>query len=368
MRLLLLADGLSSHTQKWVFALSQRDIIVYLFSFTDCQHIYDNSQNIKVIKHDFLNTDIVRSSNPILKLISYIKYRPLLLQLVKDIKPDLIHAHYASSYGFLGSLLNFKNFIVSVWGSDILLFPKKNIINKFLIKYVLNKATSILSTSNVMAQEIKLYSNKKVEVTPFGIDTENFCNQEKFDFKKSINIGIVKALENHYGVDILIRSFKIVVEQYIENDIKLIIVGDGSQRDNYEELVLSLGLNDYVHFCGKIPYDEISNYHNLLDIAVYPSRNESFGVSVLESSSCQIPVIVSNIGGLVEVVEDYKTGYIIESEGIQDLSIKILELLANPEKRSQLGIHGRNYVINNYQWSRNVDTMIQIYTNILKGY
>ena len=75
-----------------------------------------------------------------------------------------MHAHYASSYGLIGSLMNFSPFVLSVWGSDVFEFPKLGIINKLVLKYNFFKADKILSTSNIMAKEIQLYTNKDIEV------------------------------------------------------------------------------------------------------------------------------------------------------------------------------------------------------------
>ena len=91
-------------------------------------------------------------------------------------------------------------------------------------------------------------------------------------------------------------------------------------ENKLKKLVTSLQLEQLVTFYGKIPYEEIPYYHNLMDIEVYLSVEESFGVSILEASACERPVVVSNIGGLTEVVENGKTGIIVPSMSIKESS------------------------------------------------
>ncbi len=96
-------------------------------------------------------------------------------KLVAQIKPDIVHAHYASGYGLLGAMVNFHPYIISVWGSDIFDFPKKSAVHRKVLQHNLSKADYICSTSHIMAGEIKKYINKKeIVITPFGVDCGKF--------------------------------------------------------------------------------------------------------------------------------------------------------------------------------------------------
>jgi glycosyltransferase involved in cell wall biosynthesis len=281
-------------------------------------------------------------------------------------KPDIVHAHYASSYGLIGSLIYSKKLIVSVWGNDILTFPKISFLHKVLTKFVLYRADEILATSRVLQNEVSLYSSKQAIITPFGIDIEAFKNFNLPKSKDRITIGIIKSLEYHYGIEYLIQSFKIVIDNHRTKNIFLAIVGGGALESKLKDLVKALDLNHLVTFYGQIPYEEVPNYHNLFDIEVYLSVEESFGVSVLEASACEIPVIVSDIGGLTEVVENGKTGFIVSSESIQEAADAIHVLITDEGLRSQLGKNGRKRVEKFYSWDNCVGQMVSIYNSLLK--
>ena len=102
----------------------------------------------------------------------------------------------------------------------------------------------------------------------------------------------------------------------------------------------------------------------MLDIYVAVSIKESFGVAVLEASACSKPVVVSNVGGLPEIVEDGITGFIVEKENPEVLAEALEKLILDIDLRIQMGKNGRNKVINEYNWKDSVAAMISIYESI----
>lgn len=137
-------------------------------------------------------------------------------KVITEFKPDILHAHYASSYGLLGALSGFHPYIISVCGSDVFDFPNTSFLHKIVLKYNLSVADKILSTSNVMAIETSKYTNKEIIVTPFGIDLDKFkpLSVKTIFNKENIVIGTITILEEKYGIEYLIRAFAIVKNKY----------------------------------------------------------------------------------------------------------------------------------------------------------
>ena len=181
----------------------------------------------------------------------------------------------------------------------------------------------------------------------------------------SFIIGTIKTLEKKYGIDYLIKGFKIVKDKNPNLHLKLKIAGNGSQLDNLKELVKELNLEDSVEFLGRIPLNEVSNVFNSFDIAVFPSLRESFGVAAVEAQACGIPVIVTSVGGHPEVVINDKTGIIVESENSRQISDAILKLLNDENLRKSMSIEGRNFVKENYEINLNFNAIEDIYKEIL---
>ncbi len=370
MKVLLFSDPSSAHTIKWANGLAGQGIKVVVFGFSSFnKKEYDPSITVSSSVHVFDRTK--QKTDGSFQKISYLKLLPELKKIIKFEKPDILHAHYASSYGLIGALSSFHPYIISVYGADVYNFPRKNIFTKKLLVYNLSKADKILSTSHVMMDETKLYTSKKIEVTPFGINTSIFSpmNTKELIFsKEDVIIGTVKTLEKKYGIDYLIKAFKLVKDRNPQFPLKLLIVGKGSKEFELKNLVNSLQLDEVTKFTGFVNYSESPKYHNMIDISVFPSveNSESFGVSVLEASACEKPVIVSNVGGLPEVVENGKTGFIVNSKDEQHTSRVIEQLLLNKELRMKLGVQGRKRVIEKFQLDECVHQMITIYSAVLK--
>ena len=363
MKVLLLSDAYSIHTIKWAKSLSKKEIEIAIFSL-NCNenevNPYQQNNSIKV--YYCIDKNAKKRSSGFAKL-SYLSALPALKKVIKEFKPDIVHAHYASSYGLLGALADFHPFIISVWGSDVFDFPNISFLHKVIIKYNLSKADKILSTSKVMAIETNKYTDKKVVVTPFGIDLDKFKPVKVntlFD-KNDIVIGTVKTLEEKYGIEYLIKAFAIVKDKHKYLPLKLLIVGAGSLSTALKKLTYDLGIEKDTVFTGKIAHELVPFYDNMLSV----SNSESFGVAVIEASACGKPVVVSDVGGLPEVVKDGITGIVVPPRNPQKTAEAIEKLVLDEKLCKQMGEDGRKRVAKFYDWNKNVEQMIEIYENIL---
>jgi glycosyltransferase involved in cell wall biosynthesis len=130
--------------------------------------------------------------------------------------------------------------------------------------------------------------------------------------------------------------------------------------------VKRLGIEDDTIFTGFVQNNEIQKYHNIIDIFIVASLEESFGVAALEASSCGNPVVASNVGGLPEVVDQNKTGFLVEKENPDSIAEAIGKLIESPNLRSDMGKKGRQKVIDEYDWNNSVSKLISIYNSILE--
>lgn len=365
-KIILLSDPVSSHTQKWANSLALKDIEVYLFGLvTDEPNGYNSNVNLIVEK---IPASVKLQSDGSLQKSIYLKVLPKIKSIIKKINPDLIQSHYASSYGLLGALSGFKPFIVSVWGNDVFDFPRKSIIHKQILKYVFRKADRIYSTSKIMAKETNRYTNKKIRIIPFGVDTDVF---KPFDVKKifdedSLVIGTVKSLSIKYGIEYLLEAFQLIKENFPVKKIKLLLVGDGTLKASLHSKANELNINDDVLFYGSVPHSKVPEIYNTIDIAVFPSIWESFGVSNLEAAACEVPQVASNIGGFPEIIEDGITGFLVEPQNPFAIAEKVTELINDESLRRKIGKAARKKVIAEFDWNKNVDQMISEYEQILK--
>jgi glycosyltransferase involved in cell wall biosynthesis len=361
MRLAMLAARNSIHTVRWANALSERGYTVHLIS----QHQGG----------DPLHATVRFYQLPAKGFSGYFLNAPKVKRLLAGIEPDLVHAHYASGYGTLGRLSGFHPFVLSVWGTDVYDFPYKSFLHRRLMAGNLQAADWVCSTSQVMARQTrKLWPGlKNMTVTPFGIDVNQFqpsaVSRQPSAISHNITIGTVKTLRAKYGIDLLIRAFAKVRQQLpdLADRLRLLIVGGGPQQAELEALATQLNLSDYTTFSGPVRHAEVPGYLRQLNIYIAASRDESFGVAVVEASACGLPVIVSNVGGLPEVVEDGVTGLVVENENSSALAEAMICLVKSPALRRQMGAAGRRRVLEHYRWEDNVTTMEAVYQAVMRG-
>lgn len=367
MKVLILADAGSTHTTKWVNSLISRGVEIILYSLSEFnQNDYTDSPLLKIYATNITSSKNIHERG-IFKKFIYVKALPRLKKIIKKHRPDILHAHYASSYGTLGALSGMHPFILSMWGSDVYLFPRKNKLFKSIIKYNLKKADLVLSTSKMMALETSKYTDKKIEITPFGVDTNLFSPSENINNDNDqIVIGTIKKLDYIYGIDLLIKAFAKLLNINSNLKMKLVIAGVGNEMDNLKKLAKAESVSDFVEFPGRISQKKVAEYLNVFDVYVALSRSESFGVAIVESMSCGTPVVVSDAGGLPEVVEDNVSGFVVPTENIDKAVDAIQKLIDDKSLREKFSKNGRVKVEENYDWEKNVDLMYTHYETLLK--
>lgn len=359
MKILLLADPSSIHTIRWAKSLSSHGLIVSIFGL--------NAQTPK----DYTDTAIKVYSagikpNGVLTKLRYLMAVRLVKKAIKDIKPDLVHAHYASSYGLLARLSGFKPFIISVWGSDIYQFPRKSFIHRKILEINVKSASAILSTSKIMAKEtLKYVGGKSVQVTPFGIDLGKFRREKVDNAGQPYRIGTIKSLNAIYRIDLLIEAYAIVKSR-LEIPLELVIVGDGPQEQELKGLARRLGVADSIKFVGKVAHERVPELLNTFAVFCALSDDESFGVAVIEASACELPVVVSDAPGLKEVVDNGVTGLVVQKNDAIAAAKAIQDLLINHSVRERMGQAGRRRVEQLFDWNENVNQMMAIYRRILQ--
>lgn len=364
LKIILLSDCNSIHTQRWAISLSKKKVNITIFSFFEPYE--DNKAIYKKFKINIVSPNLAKKINnlsyPSLSKIRYLQSIFLLKKTIKNLKPDIIHAHYASSYGFIALLSGFKPFVTSAWGSDIYLFPKRNFVNFFIMKKIINKSHKVFSTSNAMKNEIvENFKRDDIQVIPFGIDIDLF-KPSKTKTEKFV-VGTIKSIEKHNGIDCFLEAVEMIIHKHNKN-IEFIIVGKGTEQKLMEKKAFDLKIGNNVNFLGFVPHHKTIDYFNELSIFVAVSTRESFGVSVLEAAACEIPSITSNIGGLVEVNKNGETGLIINPNNPKELAEAIIKLYENNKLRKILGRQARERVIKYFNWENNVIHQLDIYRKI----
>lgn len=351
MRIVFIGPAISVHIQKWVDAFKIENE-VHLITM---HPVYDKDWY-------FENTHVLHIRNN----LGYYANAFHVHNIIKKIKPDVVNVHYASGYGTLARCARIGRYILNVWGSDVFDFPYESKMKMRIIKKNLLASRQIASTSEVMKRQVEklIIPQMDVVVTPFGVDVNEFSPIER-QASDIITIGTVKTLSPKYGIDVLIKAYN---EAYVQGlkASRLLIVGGGPQEAELKALASSLPAAQNIEFIGFVQHKDVPKYLTQFDIYVALSESESFGVAVAEAESCGIPVIVSNVGGLTEVVKDGETGFVVPHGDYIVAAEKIILLSDNYVRRKKMGDMAREFVCKEYEWNVCVDIMKKLFIDFCK--
>jgi len=349
MKVLMVAAASSVHVVRWANAFVARGLQVHLVS----QHAPAPGFDMAVVLHRL----------PHLFGAGYVLNRFNLRRIVRNVRPDVINAHYASGYGTLAVYDAKAPLVLNIWGSDVYDFPDAGLLQRWLVRKNLRRADKVVSTSEAMARRTAEVCPGlgRIIVVPFGVDSTLFHpTTPGAHASGAITIGTVKALTPVYGVDILIKAFALLRRTAEGGDTRLRIAGGGRQEAELRRLAKHLGVGASVHFVGRLPHERVPDELRQLDIFAALSREESFGVAVIEASSCGLPVVVSDAGGLPEVVQHGVTGAVVRRDDPEAAAEQLRSLVSSAELRRKWGAAGRARVIERFEWSACVDRMVNV--------
>lgn len=261
-----------------------------------------------------------------------------LVDVVRFEKLDILHVHYAiphASAAFMAKqiLMTYGIYIpvvTTLHGTDITLVGKDRTYQP-VVTFSINKSDGVTAVSENLRKDTYDFFEieNEIRVIPNFIDMQRFSLKAKDHFKKAIAPAGEKILihtSNFRKVKRTTDVIKIFAKVIERIPSKLLMVGDGGERSECEQLARDLGVSDNVRFLGK--QDAIEEILSVSDLFLMPSQSESFGLAALEAMACKVPVVSSDAGGLPELNVDGVTGFLKEVgdvDGMAESAIYILE-------------------------------------------
>jgi len=359
MILCFIADGRSIHTQRWAEYFAQRGHDVHLITYdTMGREIPGVREHVMVSRVKNL-------------YLSFIPRHIAIKKLVQKIKPDLIHAHFIAKYGFHLIGLPVHPSVVSAWGDDILILPKKSRLIHEFTKKVLTGVDLIYAVSHNISDHICADFNirqEKVCYLPFGVDTNLFapCPEDKNGNRITIEIFSNRGFFPVYDNETLIRGFALAYQK--DDRLRLTLKGEGPEEQKNRRLVISLGITDVVSFKKKTDYRDVPKDYGNADIFITTALSDGTPVSILEAMASGLPCIATTVGGIPEWVTDKITGLLIQPGAPDRVAQAILTLASDPELCSRMGSTAREVILKNGQWKNLMAQAEKDYQALLKTY
>ncbi len=237
------------------------------------------------------------------------------------------------------------------------IWAKEHIYDKTLGYFTTKLADRVFSASKTDIPIIQTkFGVNEVEWIPNAVDTEMFSSAE--DKPGPPVVAYVGKLEQWKGTDVVIESFK-RINREVKN-VKFLVVGSGSQQDKLKEANLPIEL------LGSVPYHEMPKIYQRTSVLILPSYMEGFPCTCVESLSCQVPVVASDVGDVKEIVIDGKTGFLTGCGDAGAVASRTIEILRNKELRKKLGENGRAHVRENFSYDAVTAKTIEEYEKCLK--
>jgi len=289
--------------------------------------------------------------------------------------PDTVHLN-SSKIGGLGALAaricKIKNIIFTAHGwafnEDRIIFEKIAIKVAAWVSLILN--TKIICVSKKIFNEAPkfLISKNKFILIYHGIKTIEFLEKEKAQeflisrFEEQVPlpqnafwIGAISELTKNKGVEFALRA----IAQLKNLDLHFIIIGEGELKNHLKKLAKDLGIENQVHFCGAI--DNASKYLKAFDIFSLTSITEALGYVLMEAGLAEISVVASDVGGIPEIIEHYKTGILVAPKDPESIAQAIDKLLKDEQLRVDLAQNLKEKVQIQFSFEKMIRETLQLY-------
>ena len=301
----------------------------------------------------------------ICKCISLASLAKTMLKTRKLFRPHVIYL--PSMYPFAGLFPYSGGVLVTTFhGGELSVrcnISRLAFINRYVLKRSCRHSSLILANSNYNKEVLQNFgvAASKIFVTGCGVDWDIFASVPDTEYAKSklgfsgkriiLSLG---RLDERKGFDSVLRCIPGILRKF--PDALYVIAGRGPMKAELEKLVPHLGLQNYVRFVGQISHESVVHYMAACDIFAMPYREtardgvEGFGIVLLEANCCGKPVVAGRSGGVIDAVEHYKTGILVDPYNLKDIEDALVKLLEEPDLAARLGCQGRQRVEQHFKW------------------
>ncbi|TSJ45677.1 glycosyltransferase family 4 protein [Fluviicola chungangensis] len=357
MKVCFFADSESIHTIRWCNYFKSMGYDVHLISL--------KSALIEGISVYPLNMEGIKTSGGNWKTL--FKYRAV-KKLLKEIKPDIFHSLYATSYGITGALCSFHPYIITALGTDILISPKQSRIYRILLRYAFKRTDKITVVAEHMrTAAIELGAKpENVLAIPMGVDQLVFNSGNRKLSEERFEVISTRNFEPIYNIPHLLKAIKLVLPE-IPN-IHVTLLGAGSLKEELIRMSKDLGIDQHVTFAGKKTQPEMARLLNQSHVFVSLSLSDGNNISLNEGMACGTFNIATDIPANRQWIEDNKNGFLIPVDDVRLLAEKLIETRNRyDELTKQAEPINKQLLEENGIWQNNMKRMEALYHQLVKS-
>jgi len=299
------------------------------------------------------------------------------VKFINNLKPDLINTHtrFSDLVGLVGGWrAGIQKRIMTVHAAGMYFLDSKPIHEGLIEYYVARFACFYVAVSDAVADYLRRNGNipsEKIVTIYNGIDPERVCRlsgRSRADVRSPLGIEENKFLILSVGRLIYEKGFDILIYEFAEllekiKDVHLLIVGTGPEEQKLKRIARDLHIADKITFSGN--FDNLADLFCSADCFVQPSRQEGFGITILEAMSNGLPVIASDVGGIPEIIENEANGLLVSIRKCGDLSSAIERFYSDINLREKLSKIGQETAFEKFHISRTSQKFEELYRKLL---
>ena len=352
VRILFFADAASVHTRRWVAAMVERG----------ARAVVITRQAAEVP-----GADEVIAIAPGSDKMSWFTALPRVRKVVKEVaarfQPTLVHGHYVTSYGLWAAACGLKvPRVLTAWGSDVLVTPRESRFMRMVVAWSMHHADLVTADSMDMIEEIaRFHPSGPCHQILWGADTDKFVPGTPAEGFEVISL---RSWEANYNIDVIIEAFARVVAQRADSPMRLHLLGGGLLQDDLSQRVKSLGLQDLVQFHGRVGDAEMVAAIQRSRVSVSVPTSDATSVSVLESMSCALPIIGSDLPANRQWIDE-QGGWIVPIRDVDALADALLQAHDHPQQTTQMGQYNRARIERDASRRGQMDAMWRLYQRLL---
>lgn len=352
-RILYVADAASIHTRRWAEHYRDRGLDVQIASFRAAA-----IPGVQV--HKLPTAGLGRAG--------YFLAIPILQRIARRLRPDVVHAHHLTSYGFLAARAGLRPLVVTAWGSDALIAPKESRLLRYFASYAVRHADVVTTLADHMNASVADLGVplEQITSTPFGVDAQ-FFRLAPMDALEHQPLRLIctRNFDFIYDVGTLIRALAQVFSR--GRQLVVDLVGAGPLRESLVALVKEMGLESHINFHGFVEHQILASLLADADIFVTPALSDGNNVSLNEAMACGCFPIASNIPANAQWITDGENGYLYPAGDVMKLADAIEMAMDKRELRLSARTANRAIVETRVDWRICVKRMDDIYQQVIGG-
>lgn len=290
-----------------------------------------------------------------------------LRRVIRVLKPDLIHAGPIQRSAFLVALAGFHPLVSMSWGYDLLHDAHINPFWRWATRFTLRRSDAMVGDCNTIRKLAVTYgmADSHIVTFPWGVDLCRF-NLRTYERSNTPTFSLLstRSWEPIYGIDLIARAY--VAASRTHPDLRLTLLGDGSQAATIRQILLDGGAYDRVSFPGIVPYSDLPDYFAAADAYVSASHSDGTSISLLEAFATGTPAIVPDIPGNREWVTSGETGWLFPDGDAGQLASTILNAIDQRQVLPEMGRKARLVAEARADWEKNFLQLEKAYTLALK--